>query len=308
MTAHGSPDGVSLDALLAHRDWVRALARRLVLDENDADDVEQETWRMAVERPPRHAESLRAWLAAVVRNAARGAGRRRSRRLRHEAATPARREVPSPEDLVAAAELQTRLARAVLELDEPYRSTVLYRFHEGLEASEIAARLGVPVETVRTRVKRAIERLRERMGVELGDDRDAWALLVLGVRESVGKVPQSVPTLSSAAAGGGLAMATGTKLVAAAVVLVAGAAWWFAPKGDDAKSAVASAPVAPADATGAASTKRAPRTRAPSDADSATTTAVAPSAAPKETPLGPDVVHGRVLDDDTGAPVAKVTV
>src|SRR5207344_2472014 len=104
----------------------------------------------------------------VVRNAARGSGRRRSRRLLHETATPARREVPSPEDLVAAAEVQTRLARAVLELDEPYRSTVLYRFHEGLEASEIAARLGVPVETVRTRLKRAIEKLRERMDVDLG--------------------------------------------------------------------------------------------------------------------------------------------
>jgi DNA-directed RNA polymerase specialized sigma24 family protein len=78
MTAHGSPDRVSLEALLAHRDWVRSLARRLVLDENDADDVEQETWRMAVERPPRHAGSLRAWLAVVVRNAARGSGRRRS--------------------------------------------------------------------------------------------------------------------------------------------------------------------------------------------------------------------------------------
>ncbi len=234
MTAHGHPDRVSLDALLAHRDWVRALAHRLVLDPNDAADVEQETWRMAVERPPRHAESLRGWLAAVVRNAARGAGRRQSRRARHEAAAPVRREVPSPEDLVAAAELQTRLARAVLELDEPYRSTVLYRFHEGLESSEIAARLGVPVETVRTRLKRAIERLRERMGVEIGDDRDGWCLLLIGARESVGTVSDPFPTLSStttaAAAAGGIAMAVGVKAIAAAAVIAAGVAWWMWPR------------------------------------------------------------------------------
>src|SRR5262245_48800415 len=118
MTAHGSPRQVSLDALLVHRDWVRALARRLVLDENDADDVEQETWRMAVERPPRHDGALRAWLRAVVTNAARMSRRSAARRESHEARAVRRREVGPADDVVAAAELQTRLARAVLDLEE----------------------------------------------------------------------------------------------------------------------------------------------------------------------------------------------
>jgi RNA polymerase sigma-70 factor (ECF subfamily) len=309
MTAHGSPERVPLEALLAHREWVRALARRLVLDENDADDVEQETWRMAVERPPRHDGSLRAWLRAVATNAARMHGRRSARRSSHEAQAVDRREAPHPEDVVAAAEMQTRLARAVLDLDEPYRSAVLYRFHEGLEAAEIAARLGVPVETVRTRVKRGIERLRERMDVELGDDRDAWCLLLVGVRAvDAGRfVPAAAGGAATAAAlGGGIAMAATAKVaVAAAVLAVAGAAWWLAPKGDVAKdeTAVAPPPVAAADSAATATSKRAPRTHAAVADDSPATTAAAP-APPKDG----YVVHGRVVDDATGEPVANATV
>jgi len=309
MSAERPADRVSLDALLAHRDWVRALARRLVLDENDADDVVQETWRMAIEKPPRHAESLRGWLATVVRNAARMSGRSETRRAQHEAATPERAPTPSPEDLVAAAEMQTRLARAVLELDEPYRSTVLYRFNEGLETSEIAARLGVPVETVRTRLKRAIEKLRERMDVDLGDDRDAWCLLVFGVRAN--DVAHLAPTAGATAGGvaagiaGGLAMAATTKVLVAAV-LVAGAAWWAWPK-DEAPARVVETATAPAVATETskpAPTRREPRTK-PAAADATTSPAAAKS---PEIPIGPDVVDGRVIDDATDAPVAKVTV
>jgi RNA polymerase sigma factor (sigma-70 family) len=177
----------SLDDLLAHRRWVRSLALRLAADEATADDLEQETWLAAMRTPPRRVGSPRAWLGTVLRNFARTGARRGERRARHEAAAAAAPPpVASPAEVVAEAEVQARLVRAVLDLDEPYRATVLFRFFQGLEATEIAARTGVPVETVRTRVKRAIERLRQRMDVELGDDRVAWGLLVFGVRRSGG--------------------------------------------------------------------------------------------------------------------------
>src|SRR5262249_45007568 len=41
-----------LDSLLAHRQWVRDLARRLCADESAADDLEQQTWLSALRRPP----------------------------------------------------------------------------------------------------------------------------------------------------------------------------------------------------------------------------------------------------------------
>ena len=65
------PDSpVTFDDLLAHRGWVRALARRLVGDASRADDVEQEVWLTALRRPPTHARSLRAWIGRVVRSRA----------------------------------------------------------------------------------------------------------------------------------------------------------------------------------------------------------------------------------------------
>jgi len=41
---------VPLDQLLAHREWVRRMARALVGDENLADDLEQDVWMDALER------------------------------------------------------------------------------------------------------------------------------------------------------------------------------------------------------------------------------------------------------------------
>ena len=51
MAPQGSPVCDPLETLLEHRDWVRALARSLVADPHRADDVEQETWRMALQKP-----------------------------------------------------------------------------------------------------------------------------------------------------------------------------------------------------------------------------------------------------------------
>ena len=50
-----------LDELLTHAHWARALSRRLVLDEHRADDVVQQAWLAAVEKPPSAGPGLRAW-------------------------------------------------------------------------------------------------------------------------------------------------------------------------------------------------------------------------------------------------------
>jgi len=54
------------------------------------------------------------------------------------------------------AELRARVLQAVAELDDHYREVVRLRFFEDLTPTEIAARLRLPVETVRTRVKRGL--------------------------------------------------------------------------------------------------------------------------------------------------------
>ena len=72
--SHAEPARDPLDALLAQRQWVRALARRLVADGDRADEIEQRTWLAAMERPPARLDSPRGWLAVALRNAARKHG------------------------------------------------------------------------------------------------------------------------------------------------------------------------------------------------------------------------------------------
>jgi DNA-directed RNA polymerase specialized sigma24 family protein len=65
--AHEIP---SLELLLAQEGWVRALARKLVSRESEAEDVAQSAIAAALEHPPRSGENapvLRAWLAQVAR-------------------------------------------------------------------------------------------------------------------------------------------------------------------------------------------------------------------------------------------------
>jgi RNA polymerase sigma-70 factor (ECF subfamily) len=164
---------VTFERLLAHREWVRSVARSIAFDAATANDLEQETWLEALRSPPRDDRNLRGWLGTVLRNRARKRGRGRARRAHHEAAAPAAGPAPATADVVAEAEAQQRIVAAVLTLDEPYRTTVLLRFYEGLPPRKVGERMGVPAETVRTRVRRAAGRLREALGGE-GTDLQSW--------------------------------------------------------------------------------------------------------------------------------------
>ncbi|MCI0585284.1 MAG: sigma-70 family RNA polymerase sigma factor [Planctomycetes bacterium] len=207
-------------ALLAHADFVRALARTLVHDAARADDLAQETWVATLEHPPRTVESSRGWLLTVLRNLARRLSRAEIRRTRWESAAARPEPVPSSHDIVAREESRRRVVEAVLALEEPYRSAIVLRFYEDLPPRAIARRLAVPVETARTRIKRGLAQLRARLDGEWGGDRSAWcaALAPLLARKS---------GLPGALAGGIVAMKTGAKVsIAAALLLGLSIAFW----------------------------------------------------------------------------------
>jgi RNA polymerase sigma factor (sigma-70 family) len=198
------------DELLAHTEWLTRLARALVGDAA-AGDVVQDTYEVALAKPPRREGPLRPWLGGVARNVARMATRGRVRRERREQAViPAHDEVPSPEQLVARVEMQQEVGRLVLELHEPLRSTLLLRFFEGMTASEIAHAQGIPAATVRSRVKDALDRLRATLDAEHANDRRAWAGLLA-------PLPAAMPH-GSAALAGGLILKTSIKVLIAVVV------------------------------------------------------------------------------------------
>jgi len=164
---------VRADDLLRHAAFVRSLARSLVEDEHRAADVAQDTLLAALRAPaPR---TPRAWLATVVRNCARRLFRDESRRARREQAAAHRERLPSASERAAREELLRAVVGAVLDLDEPYRGTVLEHYYEGLSYREIARRASVSVETVRSRLKRARAQLRDHLRETHGSDGGSWA-------------------------------------------------------------------------------------------------------------------------------------
>lgn len=205
-----------VERLLAHTEFMRALARSLVDDASRADDVVQDTIVAALKHRPRQPDRMRSWLGRIVRNFAFRSHRSDQRRGKHERATPPRGPVPSTAEILARENARRRVVAAVLRLEEPYRSAVVLRYLEELPPREVARRLGVPVETVRTRVKRALQQLRASLDADHDGDRSAWSLAL---------VPFLVPAPATAGALAGVAlMSTKVKLgLVAALVLLGGA-------------------------------------------------------------------------------------
>ncbi|MEN8148986.1 MAG: RNA polymerase sigma factor [Planctomycetota bacterium] len=180
------PLPASAELLLEQRDWLRSLAQRLVRDAHGAEDLEHDVWVRALSHPPGRVRSLRGWLATLLRNRAvdiqRSDGARRSR----EAASQGREFASATEDLVARAEGQERIARAVLDLAEPIRTTVLLRYWDDLSLHEIGRQMGVPYETVRARHRRGLSALNARLAEEYGQEGRS-SLVVLAVLANAGR-------------------------------------------------------------------------------------------------------------------------
>ncbi len=131
-------------------------------DPHTADDAAQDTWLASLGAGSGSGllDGLsRGWLATVVRNFALQTLRGRQRRLRREQEV-ARGGSIDPEAPTFAPELIARVQAAVAALPDDYRAVVRLRFFEDRMPMVIADTLGVPVETVRTRLKRAVQRLR----------------------------------------------------------------------------------------------------------------------------------------------------
>jgi RNA polymerase sigma-70 factor (ECF subfamily) len=77
---------------------------------------------------------------------------------------------PSPERELALRELRHALQAALARMPEPERIVIVMAYAEELSQSEIAARLGWPLGTVKTRTRRALRHLREVLGSGVGPE------------------------------------------------------------------------------------------------------------------------------------------
>ncbi|MEM9378810.1 MAG: sigma-70 family RNA polymerase sigma factor [Planctomycetota bacterium] len=210
------------DLVRRHGDYLRRLALALVRDEAAAQDVAQETWRVALEGRDARVEHPRAWLRGIARRVAWRRVREDRRRANREAEV-ARAESGGDEPTLAWGDA---LQAALRRLDAPYRETVVQRYLKGLPPREIARRTGVPLETVKSRLKRGLAALREDLDRQHGGERRAWAVGLVGALElpragaldgPVARGPQSAPASETLPAPTSLTM--GIKILASVAVL-----------------------------------------------------------------------------------------
>ena len=198
------------ESLLEHGPRLRALARRLVGD-GRADDLVQETWVRAVERG-KDATPWN-WLGRVLRNLASDDRRADTSRVERERAV-ARGEADSDEGQRFG--LHKDLMAAIERLDAPYRQAILLRYFEELPPRKIAARLGLPVKTVKTRLNRGIALLREELDRQSGG-RETWLAAMAPLLKASAPIGGILGGVSAA-----LRTSTALQLAGAAAVVSAG--------------------------------------------------------------------------------------
>jgi len=145
-------------------------------DAADAEDAAQEAFVKAYYALGRfrRGASFKPWLLRIVTNEAlnrrRSAGRRAGLALRAAEEPVSGDAAPSPETAALELEKKRTLLAALDSLDEPDRLAVTYRYFLDLSEAEMAAALGVPRGTVKSRLSRALVKLRAAMPAEVASD------------------------------------------------------------------------------------------------------------------------------------------
>jgi RNA polymerase sigma factor (sigma-70 family) len=130
----------------------------------EAEDAAQEGFVKAWQALPRfrHGAPFRPWLLAIVTNEARN--RRRHAGRQHALALRSWQPAGAgPEEAVASRAEHERLLRIVGEMREEDRLVIGYRYFLDLSEAETAEALGIARGTVKSRLARALARLREQM-------------------------------------------------------------------------------------------------------------------------------------------------
>ncbi len=155
-----------------HQRSVHGLALRMLMRRDLADDVAQDAFLQLYRRLQdiESAQHLGFWLRRVTVNLAID----RLRQLpRHDTAQPL-----DELDIAAPARgddplLQRKLLQLIGELAPPARAVMLLRYQQDLDMTEIAATLDMPLNTVKSHLRRSLETLRDQLtehGVSITED------------------------------------------------------------------------------------------------------------------------------------------
>jgi RNA polymerase sigma-70 factor (ECF subfamily) len=139
---------------------------RILNDQGEAEDVLQDVyvnvWRKAASFDPARASPI-TWLVAIARN--RAIDRLRtsatSRRMEPiESAAEVRDDAPAAAELLERSQESARLAACLGELEERQSTAIRFAFMDGNTYDELAKRMGVPLGTVKSWIRRGLMKLR----------------------------------------------------------------------------------------------------------------------------------------------------
>ena len=150
---------------------VFGLAVRILGNAADAEeitlDVYKQIWRAAKDYDPARG-SVRAWIVTLARTRAIDRQRQAAARMRLEQplddSDHLRATHPGPEERTASNQTGRRLRLALNALSDEQREAIELAFFSGLTHSELSARLGAPLGTVKTRIRNGMLKLRCELG------------------------------------------------------------------------------------------------------------------------------------------------
>lgn len=146
-----------------HAGRMKSLALRILRVGDEAEDVVQEVFVQAWQQAHRfdaQRGNVLAWLSIMTRS--RSLDRWRRRTTRRESAVSEAHELEAPRPADNMAEGWAALT-ALGDLPEEQRQLLELAYWEGLSQSEIATRLGLPLGTVKTRMRIGLKTLREKL-------------------------------------------------------------------------------------------------------------------------------------------------
>jgi RNA polymerase sigma-70 factor (ECF subfamily) len=163
-------------AMLPHLDAAHNLARWLLRNEQDAQDVVQEAYLRAFKSfGGFHGSNGRAWLLTIVRNTSYTLLKKNHAvdltTTFDEEIHGSSHESVSPATILEHAEDAELVKQAMDELPAEFREILALRHQEGLSYKEIADIAQIPLGTVMSRLARARDKLKECLAARIGKEK-----------------------------------------------------------------------------------------------------------------------------------------
>jgi len=159
---------------LTYKDRLLALAISLAGDQASAEDALHDVFvgLATSARTLRIRTNLRAYLSTCLANRIRNRQRRLNREMVDECLAERPDEnAPGPDQAAMAADETARVERALSVLPENQREVIILHLQGGLTFKAIAEALGVSINTVQSRYRYGLERLRDQLKGELNNEK-----------------------------------------------------------------------------------------------------------------------------------------